>query len=107
MRVRWHELTGWSFLMASAHGAGLMLAPVLLGMMAMGHSAVMHRSAGVNAGLAVGLHTLSMMLTMALVAWIVYRKLGLMVLRQGWVNFDLIWSVALLIVGGVALVVAL
>jgi hypothetical protein len=104
---QWHELTGWSFLIASAHGAGLMLAPVLLGIMARQSSAEMKHSAGVNAGLAVGLHTLSMLVTMALVAWIVYRKLGLMVLRQGWVNFDLIWSVALLIVGGVALVIAL
>jgi len=93
--------------MATAHGAGLMVAPALLGVMSMGRSMAMPHAAGVNVGLAVGLHTLSMLLTMALVAWIVYRKLGLMVLRQGWVNFDLIWSVALLIVGGVALVIAL
>jgi hypothetical protein len=107
MRVRWHELTGWSFLMATAHGAGLMVAPVLLGVMSMSHSAAMSQPASVNVSLAVGLHTLSMLLTMAVVAWIVYRKLGLMVLRTGWVNFDLIWSVALLVVGGVALVIAL
>jgi hypothetical protein len=107
MRVGWHELIAWSFLMATAHGAGLMVAPALLGVMSMGQSMAMPHAAGVNVGLAVGLHTLSMLLTMALVAWIVYRKLGLMVLRQGWVNFDLIWSVALLIVGGVALVTAL
>ena len=107
MRVGWHELIAWSFLMATAHGAGLMVAPALVGVMSMGQSMAMPHAAGVNVGLAVGLHTLSMLLTMALVAWIVYRKLGLMVLRQGWVNFDLIWSVALLVVGGVALVIAL
>ena len=107
MRVRWHDLTGWSFLMASAHGAGLMIAPALLGVMSLGHSMAIPHAGGVNVGLAIGLHTTSMLLTMAAVAWVVYRKLGLMVLRKGWVNFDLIWSVALLIVGGVALVIAL
>jgi len=45
-----------------------------------------------------------MLLVMALVAWIVYKKAGLAVLRTSWVNFDLIWAVALLIVGAVALV---
>lgn len=107
MRVRWHELAGWSFLMATAHGAGLMVAPLLLGVMAMEGPAMMATSAGINAGLAVSLHTLSMLVTMAIIAWIVYAKLGLMVLRQGWVNFDLIWSVALFVVGGVALVMAI
>lgn len=93
--------------MAIAHGAGLMVAPALLGVVNSSHAAHMSGAAGANVGLAVGLHTLSMLLTMALVAWIVYRKLGLMVLRRGWVNFDLIWSVALLVVGGVALLVAI
>lgn len=107
MNVRWHELAGWSFLMATAHGAGLMVAPVLLGMMAMDGPMMMASSAGINAGLAVSLHTLSMLVTMAVIAWIVYKKLGLMVLRQGWVNFDLIWSIALFVVGGIALMVAI
>jgi len=111
MRVNWHELAGWSFLMATAHGAGLMIAPILLGMMVMDGPAMEGpmmavSSAGVNAGLAVGLHTLSMLVTMAVIAWVVYKKLGLMVLRQGWVNFDLIWSAALFVVGGVALYMA-
>jgi hypothetical protein len=44
---------------------------------------------------------------MVVTAWIVYAKLGLMVLRQGWLNFDLIWSVALFVVGGVALMIAI
>ena len=44
--------------------------------------------------------------TLAVIAWVVYWKLGLKVLRQGWVNFDLIWSVALIAVGGIALVAA-
>lgn len=104
MHVRLHELTGWSFLMATAHGAGLMVAPAMLGVMAMHGTHMMPATAGL--GVAVGLHTLSMLVTMAIIAWIVYRKLGLMVLRQGWVNFDLIWAAALMVVGGVALVTA-
>jgi hypothetical protein len=44
---------------------------------------------------------------MALVAWVVYRRLGLAVLRRGWVNFDLIWAVALLVSGALALLAAL
>ncbi len=67
----------------------------------------MSHLAPTNAGLAVSLHTLSMLLTMALLAWIVYRNVGLMVLRRGLVNFDLIWPVALLVVGGLALALAL
>lgn len=118
MRVRWHELAGWSFLMATAHGAGLMVAPALVQLMSVqqsnpaehathsAHTAAATQAAGMSAGLAVGLHTASMLLTMAAIAWIVYRKLGLKVLKQGWINFDLIWSAALLVVGGIALVAA-
>jgi hypothetical protein len=53
--------------------------------------------------LAVGLHTASMLAIMACIAWVVYRKLGLAVLRKSWINFDLIWAVALLTVGGISL----
>jgi hypothetical protein len=107
MRVRWYELAGWSFLMATAHGAGLMVAPALVGVMGEDVPGTASLAAPTSAGLAVSLHTLSMLLTMAVVAWIVYRKVGLMVLRRGWVNFDLIWSIALLAVGGLALALAL
>jgi hypothetical protein len=55
----------------------------------------------------VGLHTLAMLIVMAVVALIVYRKLGLKILRQSWINFDLIWAVALLVVGATALWLAL
>lgn len=88
MRVRWYELDGWSFLMATVHGAGLMVAPLLLGVMAMEGPAMMASSTGINVGLAVSSHTLSMLVIMAVIAWIVYAKLGLMVLRQDWLNFD-------------------
>lgn len=123
MRVGLRDLTWWSFLMAMAHGAGLMVAPVILSMMApdvasplaaeagMDHSSMANafdvNQAGMGAGLEVTLgvlfHTLSMLIVMALVAWIVYRKFGLAILRSHWINFDLIWAAALLVVGVIAL----
>lgn len=104
MRVGPRDLTVWSFLMATAHGAGLMVAPVLvvLGGRAGPHPASMPRAAAALA-LAVALHTAAMLLVMAAVAWVVYRKLGVAVLRRGWINFDLIWAAALLIVGVLSL----
>lgn len=107
MRVSWHELVGWSFLMATAHGAGLMVAPAMVSVVSASHTTHQAGASETSAALAVTLHTVSMLVTMAVVAWIVYRKLGLEVLRRGWVNFDLIWSAALLIVGGVALFAAI
>ncbi len=57
--------------------------------------------------LSLGLHTFSILVTMAVLAWIVCTRLGLMALRQGWVNLDLIWSKALFVVGGVALIMVI
>jgi hypothetical protein len=101
MRVSMRDLFFWSFLMATAHGAGVMVAPTLLEISAAHHSAGLTGGRGML--LAVGLHTGSMLFVMALVAGIVYRKLGLKILRQGWINFDLIWAAALLVVGATAL----
>jgi hypothetical protein len=103
MRVGMRDLFLWSFLMAAAHGAGLMVAPTLL---EVGHAAAAQTavlSAGTGMLLAVLLHTAAMLAVMLLVALVVYRKLGLKILRSSWVNFDLIWAVALLVVGATAL----
>ena len=97
MRVNRRELTLWAFLMSSAHGAGLMLAPVLLGLPAHEHT---HAVPAIGAGgvalaqdaAAVLVHTLAMLLAMGVVAVLVYEKLGLAVLRRAWVNLDLIWA---------------
>lgn len=97
MQVNVLDLVWWSFLMATAHGAGLMIAPMLTTLSDAPHPAAIPLT------LAVAVHTTSMLAVMALVAWIVYKKLGVAVLRTSWVNFDLIWAVALLIVGAVAL----
>lgn len=110
MKVRAHDLVAWSFLMATAHGAGLMIAPALV-VVAAAPAAMpgmpgMHEAPGTLA-VAVGLHTAAMLLVMGTVAWIVYRKVGLAVLRRSWVNFDLIWAIALLAVGALATLFAL
>lgn len=108
MRVGLSDLAWWSFLMAMAHGAGLMIAPSLVNIATPDHAhhhehVAASVSSGLNVSLGVLFHTLSMLAVMAVVAWFVYKYVGLAILRRRWVNFDLIWAVALLIVGGVAL----
>jgi len=105
MRVGFRDLTSWSFFMASAHGAGFMLLPVLLGSSAEAvhnahaGSAVEVRSlATPMAGLiATVVHTMGYLAATGLVAWAVYSKLGLSLLRKAWINLHLIWAVALII----------
>jgi len=122
MRVGFKDLTLWSFIMASAHGAGLMLVPVLLKlsgtMHEMGHQAHEaheHWGHGVHLFLtnpealadltAVAVHTLSMFTVMAMVALLVYDKLGLMILKRTWFNVDLLWAGALVGTGVITLLV--
>jgi len=111
MRVGFRDLTVWSFLMASAHGAGLMVLPFVMGtpasVAAAGHAHACATSSGttlMSAGsLAVAIHTLSYVVVMALTAWVVYRRLGLGLLRRAWLNVDWIWAAALVITGIVVL----
>lgn len=113
-RVGPTHLILWSFLMATAHGAGLMLVPVVLGLCTDtgahgGHQALLELAGG-SLGLtlaAVTAHTAAMVLTGGTIAWVVYRYVGLSLLRRGWLNLDLLWAVLLIVVGGIALVVAL
>jgi hypothetical protein len=92
----------WSFLMSSAHGAGLMLVPVLLRMPVAGGFADL-RQLGMTAALAATMHAVAMVTTMAVVAVAVYERLGLGLLRRSWFNMDRAWSVALLAAGTVTL----
>ena len=112
MQVGFRDLIVWSFLMASAHGAGLMVLPVLLGSRASleatnggpGHT---HLSTGLRplAGLlATGVHTVGYLAVTGAVAWVVYRKLGLALLRRAWLNLDVVWAAALVITGMATLV---
>ncbi len=107
MQVAMRDLFFWSFLMASAHGAGLMIAPIFISLTS--HSGPLQANLfnSIVLLLAVSLHTLAMLAVMGVVAWAVYKKLGLAILKKGWVNFDLIWAGALLLVGGLALFSAL
>jgi hypothetical protein len=108
MQVGFADLTIWSFLMASAHGAGFMLLPVVMRMSSGEAHHDMH-AAGITAAtpwtgaLAVVLHTLGYLLVTGTVAFLVYKKLGLSLLRKAWINLDLIWGAALIVTAGLAL----
>lgn len=114
MRVNAAELGLWSFLMATAHGAGLMLFPVLIGMSGAAipphHRHAMpplaHGSVGLAQGAAVVLlHTGAMLLVMGTVALLVYEWVGLKILRSAWINLDTIWAGALIAAGVLSLIV--
>lgn len=110
MKVGFRDLTIWSFLTASAHGAGLMVVPVLLGSSAVEAEMTGHHHPSLSASpligmLATGAHTLSYLVVMGLFAWLVYRKFGLALLRKAWFNFDLVWAVALVVTGLVTVLI--
>ena len=109
MQVGFRDLTLWSFLMASAHGAGLMLIPILLDW-PQEHAGHLHAgvlSSNQMTALAGPLQWLVAIvvrsaghLSMAvLIAVVVYEKLGLALLRRAWFNLDLVWMIALMMSG--------
>ncbi len=102
MQVGFRDLTIWSFLMASAHGAGLMVLPVMLAGPHAHHHHAAHGAGGIWATL---IHTLGYLTVTAAAALLVYRKFGLAMLRRSWINLDLIWAIALVVSGIVALLV--
>ena len=130
MRVGFRDLTAWSFLMATAHGAGLMLVPILLTLPHAHPTAVPAPPHAVTAAMAsmpancpmltavpppptpatpafslwppvaaVGLHTLCHLLVAGVIAFVVYEKVGLAVLRRAWFNLDYLWAGALVLAG--------
>ena len=112
MQVGFRDLTAWSFLMASAHGAGLMVVPVLLGSSTIeaqggmaGHNHISATTSPLAGMFATGVHTFAYLAVTGLVAWMVYRKLGLALLRKTWFNFDLLWAAALVATGLVTLLI--
>ncbi|MDG4797467.1 hypothetical protein [Micromonospora sp. WMMD1082] len=109
MRLSAAQLAGWSFLMSSAHGAGLMLLPVLLldpPTATGGHAGhLVAAPLGALTGLAAaGVHTLAMFGTALLLALVVHRVLGLGVLRRAWPNVDRLWAGVLVAAGLVTLI---
>ncbi len=125
-RVRPTQLAWWSFLMATAHGAGLMLLPFMLSLCATapegvdaatvaslpeaGHAVVMQAMARANLATAfavAAVHTVAMMLSGVAMAWAVYRYLGLRFLRSAWLNLDTVWGASLVVAGAAGAALAL
>jgi hypothetical protein len=101
-RIAPTRLAWWSFVMATAHGAGLMLAPVALGLCVATPDASPGRS-DITTALAVTLvHTLAMLVSGVAIAWAVYRWLGLAFIRRAWFNLDLLWGTSLVLAGAAA-----
>jgi hypothetical protein len=106
MRVSDRELGMWSFLMSSAHGAGLMVAPVILGLRAsQGHDDMAMLSGGPIDIAAVGIavHVGAMIVVMGAIAFFVYERVGLQILRKAWLNTEQIWAGAFILAGLVTL----
>jgi hypothetical protein len=108
MRVSMSGLMLWSFLMATAHGAGLMVVPVFVGMSMAGESGHAHHVGGTGSGvgialLATGLHAVGYLAVTAFIAVLVFEKLGVGILRRAWINLDLIWAAALIATGTLTL----
>jgi hypothetical protein len=112
MRLTLWQLAGWSFLMSSAHGAGLMLLPVLTHGSVVAPSAHSHGLSGgagdaVSAAIFVTLvHTMAMLFVAGVIAVLVYEVVGLTVLRRAWFNLDRLWAAALIVAGATTLLIA-
>ena len=96
-------LAVWSFLMATTHGAGLMLWPLLMPLCFPAASQPASIDPWPTALLAIGIHTLAMLTVTTAVAVAVYEWVGLEILRRAWLNVDLLWTLALLFAGGLLL----
>jgi hypothetical protein len=103
MRVGWRDLAVWSWLMATAHGAGLMILPVVLAMAAGTRPTA--RSVIATDAIALVIHTVALLSVMTVVALLVYRVFGVRILRRAWLNFDYVWASVLVVAGGVTLFV--
>jgi len=97
MQAGFAGLLAWSFLMASAHGAGLMLAPALVPLCSSvsGAGEITAGSSLITSLAAVGVHTVAMIAVSGLIAIAVYDWIGVGFLRRGWLNFDWLWTAAL------------
>jgi hypothetical protein len=108
------QLGLWSFAVAIAHGAGLMLVPIYLGLCQASDLDAPHQAARTLAETSLGtavlvalVHTAAMISAGGLIAWAVYRYLGVRFVSKSWFNLDAVWAASLILVGGVALAVNL
>jgi hypothetical protein len=113
-RIRPTQLGLWSFAVAIAHGAGLMLVPIYLGLCRAAGLDTGHEAAGalINANLAMAVlvsvvHSVAMIVAGGFLAWLVYRYLGLKFVSRSWFNLDATWAFSLVLVGALSLVISL
>ena len=113
-RIRPTQLGLWSFAVAIAHGAGLMLVPIYLGLCRAAELDSVHQAAsaliGANLGMAVlvsAVHTVAMIAAGGFLAWLVYRYLGTSFVSRSWFNLDATWAVSLIVVGALSLAINL
>jgi hypothetical protein len=113
-RIRPTQLGLWSFTVAIAHGAGLMLVPIYLGLCQAAELDGGHAAAGalVNASLGMAIlvsvvHSVAMIAAGGLLAWLVYRYLGLKFVSRSWFNLDATWASSLILVGALSLSISL
>jgi hypothetical protein len=109
-RIRPTQLGLWSFAVAIAHGAGLMLVPIYLGLCRRDDLDLGHQAASALVGADVGMavlvsvcHSVAMLAAGGISAWLVYRYLGLKFLSRGWFNLDATWAASLVLVGALSL----
>jgi hypothetical protein len=105
MRLGFRDLTFWSFLMSTAHGAGLMLLPWLTSASISPAGAHAAHAAATSGAPAVLAHTLAMFAAMSAAALVVFRVMGVSFLRRAWINLDAFWIGALVLSGVVTLIV--
>jgi hypothetical protein len=113
-RIRPTQLGLWSFAVAIAHGAGLMLVPIYLGLCRADELDKAHEAAGtlINANLGMAvlvsvIHSLAMITAGGFLAWLVYRYLGLKFVSRSWFNLDATWAFSLVLVGALSLAISL
>ena len=113
-RIRPTQLGLWSFAVAIAHGAGLMLVPIYLGLCRAADLDAGHAAAGAlidaNLGMAVlvsAVHSIAMIAAGGSIAWLVYRYLGLKFVSQSWFNLDAVWALSLVLIGAISLAFSL
>jgi hypothetical protein len=112
-RIRPTQLGLWSFAVAIAHGAGLMLVPIYLGLCRAADLDRSHEAASAlihaNLGMALlvsAVHTAAMIVAGGLSAWMVYRYLGLKFVSRSWFNLDATWAISLVLVGSLSLAIS-
>jgi hypothetical protein len=113
-RIRPTQLGVWSFAVATAHGAGLMLVPIYLGLCRAADLDSGHQAAGalINADLGMAVlvsvvHSVTMIAAGGILAWLVYRYLGLKLVSRSWFNLDATWAFSLILVGALSLAISL